>query len=38
MVAIEMDEPEDACGEACLNRLLMIEWYVYCVNAYLYST
>ena len=22
----EQDDPEDACGENCLNRLLMIEW------------
>ena len=24
----EQDDPEDACGETCLNRLLMIEWLV----------
>ena len=24
----ELDEVDDACGENCLNRLLMIEWYV----------
>ena len=23
---VEQDDPEDACGENCLNRLLMIEW------------
>ena len=22
----ENDEPSEACGENCLNRLLMIEW------------
>ena len=26
---IEMDDPETACGEDCLNRLLLIEWYDY---------
>ncbi len=25
---VEMDDPEEACGENCLNRVLMIEWYV----------
>ena len=23
----EMDDPETACGEDCLNKLLLIEWY-----------
>lgn len=25
---IELDDPETACGEDCLNRLLLIEWYI----------
>ena len=24
----EEDDPSEACGSSCLNRLLMIEWYV----------
>ncbi len=28
LAIIEQDDSEDACGENCLNRLLMIEWYV----------
>lgn len=25
-VSSEMDDPSEACGENCLNRVLMIEW------------
>ena len=24
---VELDDPDTACGEDCLNRLLLIEWY-----------
>ena len=34
-----MDDPETACGEDCLNRLLLIEWYyhvIYVVMLFVY--
>lgn len=27
LYCVEMDDPETACGEDCLNKLLLIEWY-----------
>lgn len=36
LFTVELDESEDACGENCLNRLLMIEWYV--ITAIVYTT
>ena len=34
IIIVEMDDPSDACGENCLNRLLMIEWLVTCTCIY----
>ena len=28
LLHVETDSPEDACGDDCLNRVLMMEWFV----------
>ena len=33
---IETDDPEEACGDNCLNRILMIEWFG-CLNTFFFT-
>ena len=33
-ILAETDSPEDACGDNCLNRVLMMEWFVIAPSSY----